>query len=636
MNPLVKKISAWLSETIIACFLEFILQVFVHSWNRCIEVFNLNLKPFDVEYLFGVSNAFDVGTSYDINDFIEAFTTDDLVVLEDTNSYALEKVEGTAISKYSCSEDAFKVNEGSVFEKLMINNKENDDFAHYELLKNDNQEYIAQDQSITNIYENMNFIYDCSAYLQKRSFHNDNLIMHNEGSQFDDSLKLEKNVEHDIKANIFKSQDEKLKDSSRKISDKKFILLSEDEENNLQAEDVEKSTSDTNGCITDIYSEVELEITPDDDEIPNQITSYEDFQEAFDVAITRECSELKEVNLPENKKSSCLKLKIDNDLEGNRKDERRVHFKDEVKIYFFEPSLSVMENFLADKESSEKNPFTNMVNNAHNLSTLQNTNVFSPIRADNITQWQSSDPNDELVTDQYPAYYGEFTEDEIDDGEYSDMIKDAYDLSTLDDNNGYIPLYDQDITDSDDTDQNHACYSEFNEDKVSLLEWVENEEKNVENQKLNNFKINIDANSNENEISKEQKCLKTDVKVNELSTNSIEDIPLDVEPKKKKELKESFKDKIDRELKRNSLRKRRSEDCNLQDFPSSDIDNIFYTGKQKVKQWPKFNLSLFRKKKNDENPSSTRKAKKVFSFSKLKIEHKSLKDRYLPSFLKKK
>ena len=49
MYPLVKKFAPSLSETLIACFLEIILEVFLRTWNRCIKVFNLNVRPFDIE-----------------------------------------------------------------------------------------------------------------------------------------------------------------------------------------------------------------------------------------------------------------------------------------------------------------------------------------------------------------------------------------------------------------------------------------------------------------------------------------------------------------------------------------------------------------------------------------------------------
>lgn len=97
MNPLVKKITNKLTETVLFCYLEIILEAFVHNWNRCIEVFNLNIRPFDIDYVFGVSNVCDASTTCDSKVFA--------ILLDDLNSPSSVVIEDSITSEYSVSKN---------------------------------------------------------------------------------------------------------------------------------------------------------------------------------------------------------------------------------------------------------------------------------------------------------------------------------------------------------------------------------------------------------------------------------------------------------------------------------------------------------------------------------------------------
>ena len=83
MNLLVRKFTLWLSEIVIACFLEIFLEVFVHMRNRCIEVFNLNIRPFDIEYLFDVSNVYKASSIHHTKDLKDDHISSSLDVVDD-------------------------------------------------------------------------------------------------------------------------------------------------------------------------------------------------------------------------------------------------------------------------------------------------------------------------------------------------------------------------------------------------------------------------------------------------------------------------------------------------------------------------------------------------------------------------
>lgn len=124
INPLVKRIVHWFAETLLACFLEIMLEAFVHSWNRCTEVFNLNLRQFEVEYLFEVSNALDATTIYDVKDF-----TDEL--LTDTQEATCQRNNNAQVipQELSASEEEFKECQDFVCPIAIIENEKSIDYT---------------------------------------------------------------------------------------------------------------------------------------------------------------------------------------------------------------------------------------------------------------------------------------------------------------------------------------------------------------------------------------------------------------------------------------------------------------------------------------------------------------------------
>ena len=227
MNPIVKKITDWLSETIIACFIEIILQAFLYNWNLFIEAFNLNLRTFNIEDLFKVTNVCDAATSYDVNDFMEELTYD-LIVLDDPKSNSQENVHDFPMSEYSISKDDFTTQEDSLFWNKLIELNENDDAERCETFN----ELHIQCESISNKYidESMVLVCDSIKDFQEQSFYKSHRL-YPECDElfpgFDESFNLERNVADDNQLVRIKSHVGSLnEDNAREVHNEKLILLS--------------------------------------------------------------------------------------------------------------------------------------------------------------------------------------------------------------------------------------------------------------------------------------------------------------------------------------------------------------------------------------------------------------------------
>ena len=116
--------------------------------------------------------------------------------------------------------------------------------------------------------------------------------------------------------------------------------------------------------VLNINLEAESNEAIDGKEISNEETC-ENLDKIFSEEVLIECSENNEIKLTEDKKSKYQKSK------------RKVCFKDKVKTYFFDPSLSIIESFPSDEVLNKNHTVTNMINDKNNMITLDNINAHT-------------------------------------------------------------------------------------------------------------------------------------------------------------------------------------------------------------------------------------------------------------------
>ena len=605
MNPVVKKITDWLAQTTTAFFLEIILQVFIHNWNRCVEVFNFNLTSFDIEYLFGVSNAFDVATNYDTTDFREELMKNDLIFLDGSNLYASEVVQDSTTSEYSDSEDAVMIGENSIFSGDTIELNENDDMTDYKILENINKEFSPYHKNISDnhLNENMNFVGNCTNNFQGHLFHGCyNLHFKDEEifPSFDESVNLDKHIADDFCPDINKLEGETSKKCTiGKLFDEKCSLLSVNTAKNKKSEDIEVST--TYACKFDICCEVESQKAPDDKEIANELTHYEDFHKfffVFDESMRQEKDEHGYVNRVIVKSKNEISNKDDTEKEL---DENLALLKNPTNLQSDSTYCEV---------ASEKNSYHNEILNKESYADLENTNTFS----DAILIEYFEDKEIKLTEDKKSNYLKMDTSKELEGNEKhkrrvnfknevktyffkpcSSVIKNFPSDEELNKKHTFVDM----IKDEKNEDsliefrkkvrkKYRRKRKKLKKNKKKVTEWVESkEETKYLDQKL---KINE---LEDNEIDKEQVHSK-----DEPLPNTVENSSLD-EQSKKDIIKNINIANLDGDFEHSFRRRLRNKDCSIQDFSISDVDNIVYIGKQKQKRCPTFSLchDFFRKKK---------------------------------------